>query len=54
MVAITINNNNKTEETKRSKKSLAANVLGEDNPLQTKFQGFNRTATTTAATTMKK
>ena len=34
--AITVNNNT-TEETKRSKKSLAANILGVDYPQQTKL-----------------
>ena len=52
--AITVNNNNKTKETKRSKKLLAANVLGVDNPQLIKLQGTNKTATTAADTTMKK
>ena len=51
--AITVNNN-KTKESKRSKKSLAASVLGVDNPQQTKLQGLNRTTTTVADTTVKK
>ena len=45
---------NKIQEIKRSKKSLAANVLGVDNPQQTKLQGLNRTTTTVVDTTVKK
>ena len=54
MVPITVNNNNKTEETKRSKKSLAVSVPEEDNPQLTKLQGTNRTVTIVTATTTKK
>ena len=50
--AITVNNN-KTRESKMSKKLLAASVLGVDNPQLTKLQGFNRTVTTCTGTTMK-
>ena len=51
--AITVNNN-KTKESKRSKKLPATSVLGVDNPQLIKLQGTNKTATTAADTTMKK
>jgi hypothetical protein len=46
--------NNKTKESKRSKKWLAASVLGVDNPQLIKLQETNKTATTATDTTMRK